>query len=84
MGGRDVLTGKLNKDVTVIPGAHGLLMRAGHSPEIGDVERKQTTPLLASVAHAIEDVTRFNNKGMLQFFNDDPEEMYRWERRFWW
>jgi hypothetical protein len=84
LGGRDALAGKLKEGVTVVPGAHGLLMRAGHSPEIGDMDSKQTTPLLASVAQAIEGVTRFHNKGMLQFFNDDPEEMYRWERRFWW
>jgi hypothetical protein len=82
LGGRDKLAGKLIEDVTVIPGVHGLLIRASHSPEIGDVDFNQTTPLLASVAHAIESVTRFHNKGMLQFFND-PEEMYRWERRFW-
>lgn len=84
LGGRDVLAAKLNKDVTIIPGTHGMLMRAGHGPEIGDVDRNQGTPLLASVAHAIEPITRFHNKEMLQFFNRDPEEMHRWERRFWW
>ena len=84
LGGRETLDGKLMDGVTVVPGEHGLLMRAGYSPEIGDIDRNQTTPLLASVAHAIEGVTRFHNKGMLQFFDDDPEKMYHWERRFWW
>jgi hypothetical protein len=84
LGGRDALADKLAAGVTVVPGAHGLLMRAGHSPEIGDVNRRQTTPLLASVAHAIEGVTRFPNQALVLFFDDDPEKLNRWERRFWW
>lgn len=83
LGGRDALAGRLVQGVACVPGAHGMLIRAGHSPEIGDVNRGQGTPLLASVAHAIEGVTRFHNKGVLQFFHGDPEKLDRWERRFW-
>ena len=83
LGGLAQVQGKLADGVEVVSGAHGVLLRAGQRPEIGDVNRQQTTPLLASVAHAIEGVTRFNERGMLQFFGNDPEKLRRWERRHW-
>lgn len=84
LGGRDEMESKLAEGVTVVPGARGMLMRAGRSPEIGDINHRQATPLLASVAHAIEGVTRFPNEALLQFFDGDLEKLNRWERRFWW
>lgn len=84
LGGSAELAGKLAKGVTVVPCKHGVLMRAGKTPEIGDVNRQQVTPLLASVAKAIEGVTLFQDNAPLQFFNNDPEMRDRWERRFWW
>lgn len=84
LGGRGALTAKLDKGVTVVPSARGVMLRAGQSPEIGDVNRQQTTPLLASVAQAIEGVTLFNDNALLQFFGRNPEMRDRWERRFWW
>jgi hypothetical protein len=84
VGGRRELAGKLAKGVTVVPCTHGVMMRAGKTPEIGDVNRQQVTPLLASVAQAIEGVTLFQDNALLQFFGNNPEMRDRWERRFWW
>ncbi len=83
LGGLATLQGKLADGVELVARRHGVLLRAGHGPEIGNVNRQQTTPLVASVARAIEGVTRFNERGMLQFFGNDPEKLHLWERRFW-
>jgi hypothetical protein len=84
LGGRDAVARGLASGVQVIPTSRGVVMRAGRCPEIGDVNRNETTPLVASVAHAIEGVTQFHANGMLQFFGGDAEKRDRWERRFWW
>jgi hypothetical protein len=82
LGGKSALAAKLIDGVDVVEGAHGILLRAGKAPEIGDVNRQQSTPLLASVAEAIERVTFFGDKGLGPLFGG-PEPRNRWERRFW-
>jgi hypothetical protein len=84
LGGIDSLRDKLLDGVEIINRTHGVLLRAGRTPEIGDVNRNQTTPLLASVAHAIEAVTYFGDNSLLPFFGNDAARRDRWERRFWW
>ncbi|MCI0560593.1 MAG: DUF3396 domain-containing protein [Nitrososphaera sp.] len=64
--------------------AKGILLRAGSKPEIGDVNRNELTPLLVSVAHAIEGVTYFHDNSVLPIFSNNKEQRDRWERRFWW
>jgi len=83
LGGNDSLTEKLLDGVEIINTTHGVVLRAGRSPEIGDVNRNQTTPLLASVAHAIEAVTYFGDPSLRPLFGHDAEKQNRWERRFW-
>lgn len=82
LGGRVALAANLIDGVELIEGAHGVLLRAGRTPEIGDVNRQQSTPLLASVAHAIEPVTYFGDKALTTLLGG-LEARNRWERRFW-
>ncbi len=84
LGGRDALAAKLNAGVSVVPAGAGLMLRAGNTPEIGDANRNLKTPMLASVAKAIEGVTLFHDNGVLPYFGHDAEQRDRWERRFWW
>lgn len=83
LGGSDLLNKKLLDGVEIISTTHGILLRAGRSPEIGDVNRNQMTPLVASVAHAIEPVTYFGDASVRPLFGGDKEKQLRWERRFW-
>jgi hypothetical protein len=80
---KNALRKKLVEGVDVRESANGVMLRAGREPEIGDTNRKKLTPLLNSVAHAIEDVTYFHDNSLLPLFDDDPEKRDRWERRFW-
>ena len=82
IGDIDSLREQLADGVEIIQCSHGVLLRAGRTPEIGDVNRKRTTPLLASVAHAIEAVTYFGDSSLRPLFGD-AERQDRWERRFW-
>jgi hypothetical protein len=84
LGGEDALKARLAGGVGVVSGARGVMLRAGQTPEIGDANRNQTTPLVASVAHAIEAVTLFGDGALLPIFGRNPERRDRWERRFWW
>jgi hypothetical protein len=83
MGGKDALRKKLLGGVEVRESANGVMLRAGRQPEIGDTNRKKPTPLLKSVAHAIEEITYFHDNSLLPLFDDDAEKRDRWERRFW-
>jgi hypothetical protein len=84
LGGVETLKGRLASGVSVITGARGVMLRAGQTPEIGDINRKETTPLVASVARAIEPVTMFGDYALLPIFGRTRERVDRWERRFWW
>lgn len=84
LGGEDALKARLPAGVAVAASARGMMLRAGHTPEIGDVNRNETTPLVASVAHAIEPLTLFGDGALLPIFARSRERLERWERRFWW
>ena len=73
----------LAEGVETISTKNGVLFRAGATPEIGDVNHNQFTPLLTSVAHAIEKITYFDDGTLAELFNDDEDKLNRWERRFW-
>lgn len=83
LGGENALKEQLLDGVEILQSKHGVVLRAGRSPEIGDVNRNQSTPLVASVAHAIEGVTYFGDDALLPLFGDDEERRDRWEHRFW-
>jgi len=83
LGGVDALNDQVAAGVDLITCAGGTVLRAGRSPEIGDVNRNAMTPLVESVAHAIEEVTYFGDKSLLPLFGQDLEKLDRWERRFW-
>jgi len=60
-----------------------LMIRAGRSPEIGDTNRREETPLLRRLAKVLEPVTAFDEKDLVfARFEDDEVLLQRWERRF--
>lgn len=82
LGGVEALKARV-PSVTVEPVGAGLMLRAGAEPEIGDVNEGRNTPLLRTVAHAIEPVTMFGCRELLPLFAENPDTLDRWERRFW-
>jgi hypothetical protein len=83
LGGLNSMKQVLSDGVETISTKNGVLFRAGASPEIGDVNHNQFTPLLASVAHTIEKITYFGDDTLLELFDFDEDKLNRWERRFW-
>ena len=81
LGGRNALEKKLGAGIDVEPAGNGVAIVAGPEPEIGDVNRKEGTPLLRQVARAIEPVTFFGDRFLDVVIADDPEKRARWERR---
>jgi Protein of unknown function (DUF3396) len=81
LGGAEALAAAL-PGVTLVPAGHGLMLRAGAEPEIGDVNRRVDTPLLRVVARALEPVTCFGNRGPEALVGGDSDGLNRWERRF--
>lgn len=84
LGGLANLHAQVAEGVEIRELEKGILIRAGSKPEIGDVNKGEMTPLVASVAHAIEAVTYFHDNSLLPIFNGNKEQRDRWERRFWW
>jgi len=84
LGGVNHLESLFAEGVEVKKLSQGILIRAGSEPEIGDINKRQLTPLLSSVAHAIEDITYFHDNSLLPIFDHNEEKRDRWERRFWW
>jgi hypothetical protein len=81
LGGVESLRSNLDPRITLTPVLDGVLIRAGKEPELGDVNRGDRAPLLRSLARAIEPVTRFGDVNLPPLFNDDEDEVLRWERR---
>ncbi len=84
LGGSVALRTVLPEPIAIEQVGSGLMIRAGKCPELGDTNRRVGTPLLSSVAHALEPVTLFNEPVLLatDFAEDDEEFLQRWERRF--
>jgi hypothetical protein len=82
LGGREALASNLDAGLDVLEAGPGVLVRAGECPEVGDVNRGDVTPLLRSVAAAIEKVTYFEDwRALGDLFDDDEDKVLRWERR---
>jgi len=82
LGDEAALRATLDARVAIQPAGDGLLLRAGERPEIGDVNRAELTPVLRSVAAAIEPVTFWNDwRSFGNLFGDDHDKVLRWERR---
>lgn len=84
LGGADALRGALPEDVSIETVGHGLMIRAGDAPEIGDASRKVDTPLLRAVAAALEPVTLFGELALYgsEFADQDDDLLEAYERRF--
>jgi hypothetical protein len=81
LGGEEALV-VAAPSVEVSQVGHGILLRAGANPEIGDANRNIGTPLLRELARAIESVTVFDVESLKPLFQDDEDAFMRWERRF--
>ena len=83
LGGSDAMRRALPAQVEVRDVAGTTMIRAGRTPELGDVNRKLGTPLLRAVARVLEPVTLFGEINLLSYFaNFDDDVLRRWERRF--
>ncbi len=73
----------LPKGVSAEAVGAGLMIRAGKTPEIGDTNKKEGTPLLRGVAKVLEPVTQFKEDVLLKsYFADGDEDLLtKWERR---
>jgi hypothetical protein len=83
--GKEAIASQLDPGIDLIPNKHGLLIRAGTEPELGDLERDEHPVLLRSVAKAIEPVTVFDEISPIANFvapNKMEKEYARWARRF--
>lgn len=83
LGGAAALRKRLSTPITVEEIGHAVMIRAGVTPELGDVNRRVDTPQLRRVAAVLEPVTLFDEIDMLSYFaNFDEDVLRRWERRF--
>ena len=81
LSGTDALRASLGEAIRIEPAGAGIAITAGPEPEIGDVNRKQDTPLLRQVAKALEPVTFFGDRFLDVLLADDEDKRGRWERR---
>jgi hypothetical protein len=74
----------LGNGITVQPAGGGLMIRAGTQPEMGDRNRRESTPMLSAVAKLLRAVTLVNEPALLEtvFAIDDPTFFREWEQRF--
>lgn len=82
LGGTERLTKELDEEVVCTSLANGIVIQAGHRPETGDVNRRQTLPLYQNVGKAVAKVRAQEH---LPFIPDPklPEEATaKWLARF--
>lgn len=82
LGGAQSLQRTLGAQIETRPIGRGLLVRAGHVPEIGDTLYDVGTPRLNSVAEALRPVTAFGEGEMRAYFAQDDDFHHAWDRRF--
>jgi len=82
--GAKAIQNALPKEISTEPAGAGLLIRAGKTPEIGDTNKKEKTPLLRALAKALEPVTVFDEDVLMKsyFADGDADLLKKWERRF--
>jgi hypothetical protein len=85
LGGRTKVEDALSRPVIIEPVGHGLMIRAGKEPEIGDVAKKVGTPHLRMVAKILEPVTKFDEDELIGVGfakNKTDPFLPKWQRRF--
>jgi hypothetical protein len=84
VGGMKKVGALAGSDVDVAEVGHGIAIRAGRQPEVGDRNRKVGAPLLRKVAKLLEPVTLFDEPALGEsvFGEDDPAFFEAWEKRF--
>lgn len=83
LGGIFALRKQLREPIELEELTKGVMIRAGLVPELGDVNRKISTPLLRKVAAVLEPITFFGDHyAMLYQTFGDEDLLRRWERRF--
>jgi hypothetical protein len=68
----------LGEHIRIYPVEHGVAIRAGVAPEVGDVNRLQLLPSVRRVAAVIEPVTFLQTHGVTL---EEVEDDLRWQRR---
>lgn len=69
----------LGSEFTVLTLPNGVLIRAGEKPEVGDVNRGQTLPLVRRVAALIEPVQFIQTEGIMLF--EAVDDFVAWQKR---
>jgi hypothetical protein len=83
LGGKEFLRKKFDDSISIIEIGDGVLIRAGQSPELGDVDKQVDTPLLRSLAEALRPVSHFGDKHLIFVYGGyDYASLKRWEERF--
>jgi hypothetical protein len=84
LGGIAKLRKSLRDPIKVRQLSNGTMIQVSRIPEIGDNNRQLGVPSLSLVAKALEPVTQFGERVLLnyEFANGDAKKLSRWERRF--
>ena len=83
VGGIGQLEKRIARGVELLELPRGVLIRAGATPEIGAVNKGEKTPLVSSVARAIEPITFFHDTASSPC-SATTRSARPVERRFWW
>jgi len=85
LGGVKALRKALRSPITIDEEiGHGVMIRAGKQPELGNMTRRIGTPLLRAIASVLEPVTAFRESALYRtdFADQNEELLEQWERRF--
>ena len=89
LGGAAKLRGRLKeyRSISVVDTKHGVIIRAGEEPKLGDVNRRERLPEYRAVYHALRDVmdpvlTDFRPLPLGFALAEKAEKTSRWLRRF--
>ncbi len=75
----DSARASLGQDIIVHELTNGIMIQAGETPEIGDVNRGDNLPLVRKVASFIEPILLIQTSGIFIF--DEEDEFEEWTRR---
>jgi hypothetical protein len=83
VGGQPTFTRMQDADLQVSELGKRVMIRAGESPERGDVHRHEVPAALRRLAHKLEPIIFFGDSTLEnEIFNGDEDKRERWERRF--
>jgi len=83
LGGEKNLAAKLSKDVELISSTHGVIIKAGPVPRLGDVNRNDSLPLYRSVYKVVAPLIRKAAERSMEFLvpGDSADKTLAWYLR---